>query len=136
MDKTFRIHPAIGIARAGNSAHSFYLSPERPGQLPIDCDADGVTTSEDGKEKVITSFRDDSGAIRRQGARFRVYQYAADGSATEVQLGAPIQVVREKSGQVYAGTLVTQLRLDARVAIVIDQRPGQLRAHRGHSGCQ
>lgn len=51
------IHPAIGIARVGNSTSGYYLGPEVPGTVPI---------AEDG-------FKDASGAIKRQAARFRIY---------------------------------------------------------------
>lgn len=51
------IHPAIGIARIGNSTSGYYLGPELPGTVPI---APG-------------GFKDASGAIKRQAARFRVY---------------------------------------------------------------
>lgn len=51
------IHPAIGIARIGNSDVDFYLGPELPGALPV----------------AAGGFKDASGAIKRQAARFRVY---------------------------------------------------------------
>lgn len=51
------IHPAIGIARAGNSTSGYYFGPELPGALPL---APG-------------GFKDASGAIKRQAARFRIY---------------------------------------------------------------
>src|ERR1700704_7031287 len=35
MATIFKIHPAIGSARVGNSAE-FYLAPEAPGTLPLD----------------------------------------------------------------------------------------------------
>lgn len=51
------IHPSIGIARIGNSTTEHYLGPELPGTVPF---APG-------------GFKDASGAIKRQAARFRVY---------------------------------------------------------------
>lgn len=33
--KRFEIHPAIGIARVGNSADAFHFGPEVPGTLPM-----------------------------------------------------------------------------------------------------
>jgi hypothetical protein len=61
------IHPAIGIARMGNS-EEFFVGPEvvHPETHPADF------------------YRDGSGALKRQAARFRVYGYNAAG-----------QVVRE-----------------------------------------
>jgi hypothetical protein len=41
MATKFRIHPAVGIPRVGNSPTSFYIAPETTGGLPIDCDPDG-----------------------------------------------------------------------------------------------
>jgi hypothetical protein len=54
-----RIHPAIGIARVGNSVDSFYFGPEVPGTVP----------------RPRAGFKDASGAIARQAARFRLYGY-------------------------------------------------------------
>jgi hypothetical protein len=51
------IHPAIGVARIGNSSNDYYLGPELPGTVPL---------APDG-------FKDASGAIKRQAARFRIY---------------------------------------------------------------
>lgn len=65
-----KIHPAIGIARVGNSPSEFYVGPENP----------GVSITPPGGFK-------DSGEIaagvaprvRRQAARFRIFAYDADG---------------------------------------------------------
>jgi hypothetical protein len=57
------IHPAIGIARIGNSTSGYYLGPELPGTVPI---APG-------------GFKDASGALKRQAARFRVYGLSRNG---------------------------------------------------------
>src|SRR5947209_6868865 len=66
MPRHFRIHPAIGVARMGNSPEHF-VGPESPG-FPANSD-DGIT---------FASFRDAQGRILRQGARFRVFEYAED----------------------------------------------------------
>ena len=57
--RTARIHPAIGIARLGNSENDYFIGPEVPGvyQFP-----------EGG-------FRDSANRLKRQGARFRVFGY-------------------------------------------------------------
>ncbi len=57
--RTARIHPAIGIARLGNSEDDYFIGPEVPGvyQFP-----------EGG-------FRDAENRLKRQGARFRVFGY-------------------------------------------------------------
>src|SRR5687767_5931265 len=63
-----RIFPPIGIARLGNSSTEHFIGPEAPGVVP---DAGG-------------SFKDRSGRIKRQGARFRVYAFFADGTVEEL----------------------------------------------------
>ena len=67
-----RVHPAIGIARVGNSADSFFFGPELPGSLPV---------APDG-------FKDASGAIARQAARFRIYGYDAAGERRSREITA------------------------------------------------
>ncbi|MBK3576893.1 LodA/GoxA family CTQ-dependent oxidase [Streptomyces sp. MBT65] len=58
-----KIHPAIGVGRVGNSKETPFIGPESPDQKPED----------------LGSYKDGSGAIRRQAARFRVYGYNAAG---------------------------------------------------------
>jgi len=84
----FKIHPAIGIARVGDSPTSFYLAPEQAGQLPIECDQDGNAVIKDGKEQPISKFKDAQQRVRRQAARFRVYGYK-DGAphGQEIEVG-------------------------------------------------
>src|ERR671913_1152982 len=57
------IHPAIGIARVGNSPDEWFLGPEVAG--PHLAPADG--------------FKDAAGRIKRQAARFRLYGLDRDG---------------------------------------------------------
>ena len=57
------IHPAIGIARVGNSPDEYYFGPEIPGGLPI---APG-------------GYKDASGAMKRQAARFRIFGLDTNG---------------------------------------------------------
>jgi hypothetical protein len=96
MPATFRIHPAIGIARLGNSTSSFYIAPETPGALPIDCDSNGNPIVDgNGVEQRVSQFKDGGGAIRRQAARFRVFVYgdpnAPDGR--EITIGETLEIV-------------------------------------------
>jgi L-Lysine epsilon oxidase N-terminal/L-lysine epsilon oxidase C-terminal domain len=88
MPATFRIHPAIGIARLGTSPTSFYIAPETAGGLPIDAHEDGTpVVGPDGKEQPVTNFRD-NGLIRRQAARFRVFAYDDDApEGREIKIG-------------------------------------------------
>ncbi|HEY0069298.1 MAG TPA: LodA/GoxA family CTQ-dependent oxidase [Chloroflexia bacterium] len=57
------IHPAIGIARVGNSEKEYFIGPEVPDPLP---DPPGF-------------YKDKKGALKRQAALFRVYGYNAAG---------------------------------------------------------
>lgn len=91
----FSIHPRIGIARVGNSPQSFYLGPERTGGLPMECGSDGLPRLQDGRPEPVREFRDAAGAVRRQAARFKIFQRQADGSEREVVLGqAGIKAIR------------------------------------------
>ncbi len=72
--KIYRIHPGIGVARLGNSPDEYFIGPEAPGIVPA-----GL-------------YRDAEGRLKRQGARFRVYEYESDDSG---RLG---KVVREITG--------------------------------------
>jgi hypothetical protein len=58
------IHPAIGVARMGNSRHDFYVGPEVTEPLP----------------QPPGFMHDASGALKREAARFRVYGYDAAGN--------------------------------------------------------
>jgi hypothetical protein len=84
----FKIHPAIGIARLGDSQTKFYLSPEQPGQLPIACDDEGRALMAGDKEQPVTAFKDGN-QILRQAARFRVfgYQNENDAKGAEIKVG-------------------------------------------------
>ncbi|GAA2740214.1 LodA/GoxA family CTQ-dependent oxidase [Kitasatospora cinereorecta] len=60
-----KIHPAIGVARVGNSTldDGWFLGPETPEPEPAP----------------VGFHKDDSGAIKRQAARFRIYGYDSSG---------------------------------------------------------
>jgi hypothetical protein len=59
-----RVHPALAIARLGNSPDEFYLAPEAPGQIP-----------NEGRP-----YKDAQGRVKREAARFRLFAYAKDGT--------------------------------------------------------
>lgn len=67
MARRFRIHPSIGVARVGNSPDKFFVGPEQP-SVPANF--------KDGK---FESFRDGA-RIKRQAAKFRVFEYVDDGA--------------------------------------------------------
>ena len=61
------IHPAIGIARVGNSPDGFFIGPEVTDPLP----------------KEPGFYRDGDGALKRQAALFRIYGYNAEGKVVQ-----------------------------------------------------
>ena len=60
---TVRIHPAIGIARVGNSEDAYFIGPELPYPTP----------------QQLGFYKDPAGKLKRQAALFRVYAYDAKG---------------------------------------------------------
>jgi hypothetical protein len=57
------IHPAIGIARVGNSAQEYFIGPEVVTPPPAE----------------LGFYRDAGGALKRQAARFRIFGYNCAG---------------------------------------------------------
>jgi hypothetical protein len=68
MATVYRIHPAIGIARVGNSPGEFFIGPERRGELP----------------EPPGGFKDAQCRVKRQAARFRIFAHHDDGSVEEI----------------------------------------------------
>ncbi|HMV67057.1 MAG TPA: LodA/GoxA family CTQ-dependent oxidase, partial [Myxococcota bacterium] len=106
-----RVHPAIGIARVGNS-EAFYLAPEtiaglpgpdapRTGGIPIrpGTDAETIRSSE---------LRDAEGRFKRQAARFRIFAYPADqGDTWPAQGGEEVVIGGTIGGRVVADIVWT-----------------------------
>lgn len=67
MKTIYRIYPAIGVARIGNSDTEYFLGPESPGVVP------------EGP------YRDQAipGKIKPQAVRFRIYEFERDDSGNE-----------------------------------------------------
>lgn len=74
MANVYKVHPGIGIARVGNSPDEFFISPEIPGVNPVEIVS--------GIEQPLQKYKDSSGRIKRQAARFRVFEYEEDPSGT------------------------------------------------------
>lgn len=68
MATTYRIHPAIGVARVGNSPDEFFIGPERVHERP----------------EPQGGFKDAQCRVKRQAARFRIFAHHDDGSLDEV----------------------------------------------------
>ncbi len=65
--ETVKIHPAIGIARLGNSPNGFFIGPEIPGE---------PARPEGG-------YKDAKGFVKRQAARFRLFGYDKHGNVVK-----------------------------------------------------
>ena len=76
---TYRIHPAIGFARVGNSRDAWYIEPTAVGALPTELD-------EHGEEQPVSDFKQ-AGEVKRQAARFRVYRCEEGQPPVEVSAG-------------------------------------------------
>lgn len=60
---TIKIHPAIGIARLGNSPGEYFIGPEAPGP----------------RRSPKGGYKDTKGRVKRQAARFRLFGFDAKG---------------------------------------------------------
>ena len=67
MATIYRIHPAIGIARIGNSPE-FFIGPERRREIP----------------EPTGGFKDGQCRVKRQAARFRIYAHHDNGTVEEI----------------------------------------------------
>lgn len=82
------IHPGIGIARIGNARDAFYIGPQVPNPAPLPPE----------------HYRDDTGALKREAALFRIYGYNAAGevvaelTADMADITWRVHVANQKSG--------------------------------------
>lgn len=81
------IHPAIGVARVGNAKDEFYIGPEVPNPRAF----------------APSHYRDKTGALKREAARFRIYGYNAAGravreiTADDAHIDWTVHVANQKS---------------------------------------
>ena len=100
-DTVFRVHPAIGIGRIGDS-EEYYIAPVTAagvrqsngmwGGLPIKPGTEDTAITAD-------DFRDAKGNVKRQAARFRIYAYAAGTSGTYPNGGGTLVTVGGSVGK-------------------------------------
>src|ERR1700733_4822743 len=98
-DTVFRVHPAIGIGRVGDSAE-YYIEPvTQAGTLGPNGLMGGLPIKPGTEDTPITAddFRDKAGNVKRQAARFRIYAYPAgssgqypNGGGTLVTVGSTV----------------------------------------------
>jgi hypothetical protein len=106
------IYPSIGIARVGNSLTDWYLGPEVPDPLPLP----------------PGSYRDNTGALKREAARFRIYGLNAKGmivqelTSADANITWTVQLANKK-----AAWYGFQLALDIPEASVPGSTPTTLR---------
>jgi hypothetical protein len=86
MSKVYKIHPAIGICRVGNSLNEFFIGPESLDRPP--------TEISNNNETPLTKYKDSSGRVKRQAARFRVYEYDQDVAGN---LGNPREITSQEA---------------------------------------
>jgi L-Lysine epsilon oxidase N-terminal/L-lysine epsilon oxidase C-terminal domain len=79
MTRTYRIHPAIGVARVGDSPDDYFIGPEAPG-VPSSLNTPDSASSPSG------TYKDKQQRIKRQGARFRIYEYTEDAAGIVTQV--------------------------------------------------
>ena len=86
----YRVHPAVGIARMGNSDTTYFLTSEIP-WVPLSPDQE-VIPGKANKRQGGGKIRDTDGKMCKQGARFRVfcYEFADVGAKSNEQ--PPIKV--------------------------------------------
>ena len=113
---TVRIHPAIGIARLGNSPDEWFLGPELLGVHPAPAGG----------------FKDAACRVKRQGARFRIFGYDAAGNVEQELTAADAAIEwrvhlanRKAAAEKYAGSGLRNPSITGadRVGLAID--PGE-----------
>lgn len=123
MKKTYAVHPAIGIARVGDSPDDYFVGPEAPGVAP--------SLAKPGAPPAGAKYKDALKRIKRQGARFRIYEFTRDnsGALTDVREitaadahiewrvhlanGKPAAPKFQESGRRNQGIPVSKLVIDA-----------------------
>src|SRR5215217_1624007 len=130
MANVYRIHPAIGIARVGDSPDEYFVGPEAPG-VPPSLDPPGAF--HDPK----AGYKDDQGRIKRQGAPFRIYEYTLDDAGTTAQVreitAADAQIEwevylanRKAAVRSFFGQGWRNERVDDRSKLIIDAGPQKI----------
>lgn len=71
MAKIYKIHPSIGIARVGKSTSGYFLEADVLSGQPYEID-------DSGKEAVFQGYKDAVFQVRRQGVRFKIFEFERD----------------------------------------------------------
>src|ERR1700730_1819075 len=89
MSRVYKIHPGIGIARVGKSTAGYFLAGEAPSAGPFDI-------GPDGRDMVFGGYKDSGHIIRRQGVRFRVFEYDKNDATGDLTLTREITSAEAK----------------------------------------
>src|SRR5688572_20947249 len=108
----FKIHPGIGLGRAGDSPTDWFIAPETSDAPPVPAGG----------------YRDAEGLLKRAGARFRVFDHTASGF---VELTAPEweiewTVVLRKDGVVAAATIANGPNQTVDVPVIPFSSPAEV----------
>jgi hypothetical protein len=110
---SYRIHPAIGIARVGSSPLGWFFGPESPGVLANLADP-LVSQPANGR------YKDAPGSLKRQAARFRIYEYDdARGTPTPVR-----EITAAEADIVWKVQLVNRKAAGPKIFAKGDRNPG------------
>ncbi len=74
MQRSYAIHPGIGIARVGDSPDDYFVGPE----VARRCTRAGESRNRPEHRTALTRTLEDT--IKRQGARFRIFETTVDDS--------------------------------------------------------
>jgi hypothetical protein len=78
----YKIYPPVGIARVGNSLAEFFIGPET-------ADSPGLELQANGTETAVQRYKDASFRVKRQAARFRIFEFdSADSAGRPAQFPA------------------------------------------------
>ena len=121
MATVYKIHPGVGIARVA-PAVEYFLAGETPDAPPLDIDAAGSDAG-------FTGYKNAASVMRRQGVRFRVFEYERKSDGTETLLReitsaeASIAWTVKLAATKAAGFIQNQEQDDGATYIVPDQTP-------------
>ncbi len=128
------IHPGIGIARVGNSREEYFIGPEVPYPEP----------------RPEGFYRDATGALKRQAARFRIYGFDAKGeivreiTAEDAKIEWTVEVANKKAAwyqfvtamdipeAVPVGRRNAQIKGAERQKLAITPPPGKIHGRNQH----
>jgi len=113
---TIKVHPAIGIARLGNSPNEFFIGPETADEPPIP----------------HNGYKDAQCRVKRQAARFRLYSYDENGAVIKEITSADADIVwkvelanRKGSGARFSGGGTRNASITGNNRDLLDIKPGE-----------